>query len=86
MNYTINILKIIFLYVILNFSVGAQEKKVYTFAYEIYDIRFCYLTPDPFLCKKCILNDMQIARIIIFKEDEIIRINSCIPYKKKYLW
>jgi hypothetical protein len=77
-------LKIIFLYVILNFSLDCQDKeKVYTFAYEIYDIRFCHLTPEPFLCKKCLLNDMQIGRIIIFRENEIIRINACVPYKKK---
>jgi hypothetical protein len=71
----------------MNFSLLSIEKdKVYTFVYEIYDLRYCYLAPNPFLCKKCLLNDMQIGQKIIFKEKEILRINTCVPYKKKYLW
>ncbi|GIX40989.1 MAG: hypothetical protein KatS3mg129_0722 [Leptospiraceae bacterium] len=74
------------IFYIKNSLIAKEKKRVYTFVYEIYDIRFCHLTPDPFLCKKCLLNDMQIGRKIIFKENEIIRINTCIPYKRKYLW
>ncbi len=89
-------MKIIFLFIFYNFlvlnTVEGQTKEnhstelIYTFVYEIYDIRFCHLTPNPFLCEKCIKMDMQIGKKIIFREKEIIRIHTCIPYKKKYLY
>lgn len=37
--------------------------------YEIYDVRFCHLTPDPYLCKKCLSKGMQIARVLEFLPD-----------------
>ncbi len=84
-------MKTFFLLIILFFlqtlkSENKEYDKEYTFVYEIYDIRFCYLTPDPFLCKKCLKKDEQIARKISFdKQGRPYRENLCLPYKKKYL-
>ncbi len=86
-------MKRIFFILILFFSISMPskeqifQKKEFIFAYEIYDIRYCFLVPDPFLCETCLKKDMQIGRKIVFYENgEIYRENLCIPYRRKYIY
>lgn len=37
--------------------------------YDLIDPEYCFLTPSPFLCKRCLLNGMQIARVLRFDEE-----------------
>lgn len=54
--------------------------------YEVYDRRFCFLTPDPFLCKECLRQDMQFVRLLRFQEDgSLERIYGCLPYRRPYV-
>lgn len=54
--------------------------------YDLYDPRFCYLTPRPFLCERCIQAGEQFVQRIEFEADgRPVRTYACRPYRRKYL-
>ncbi len=56
-------------------------------AYEIYDSRFCYLTPAQFVCEKCIARGEQIVQLLSFESDgRPVRTYECRPYAKPFLY
>ncbi|MCB1138990.1 MAG: hypothetical protein KDK23_09555 [Leptospiraceae bacterium] len=56
-------------------------------AYEIWDARYCELTPRPFLCRKCILADQQFVRILTFESDgRPVRKYACKAFDHPYLY
>ncbi|MCB1169549.1 MAG: hypothetical protein KDK25_04410 [Leptospiraceae bacterium] len=56
-------------------------------AYEIWDARYCELTPRPFLCRKCILSDRQFVRILTFEKDgRPVRNYACRSFEEPYLY
>jgi hypothetical protein len=55
-------------------------------AYELYDARFCNLTPMPFLCEGCLLQGRRFARFLSFDlEGRPYREYGCIDYIRPYL-
>lgn len=53
--------------------------------YQVLDLRFCFLTPDQFLCKKCIENDMQFVRLLHFDEaGRPLRFYGCRRWQNRY--
>ncbi|MBW7857085.1 MAG: hypothetical protein H3C43_02005 [Leptonema sp. (in: Bacteria)] len=55
-------------------------------SYRILDKRFCSLTPDRFLCEKCIENDMIFVRLLRFdSEGRPSRYYGCMPWQRPYL-
>lgn len=67
------------------FSFPAVAEK-YVRPYDLIDSRFCYLTPQPFLCKKCLGREEQFVQILRFESDgRPVRTYACRPYKRKYL-
>ncbi len=54
--------------------------------YEIYDARFCELTPRPFLCGACLKKGEQFVQILKFEDDgRPVRTYACRPWEIKYL-
>ena len=64
-----------------------KEGETLVQAYEIWDARYCELTPKPFLCSRCIRSDRQFVRIIDFAGDgPPYRSYECRAFKKPYLY
>lgn len=54
--------------------------------YEIYDARFCELTPRPFLCAACLKKGEQFVQILEFEDDgRPVRTYACRAWERKYL-
>ncbi|MEQ9365989.1 MAG: hypothetical protein RIF32_17230 [Leptospirales bacterium] len=54
--------------------------------YDLYDPRFCYLTPRPFLCETCLKSGRQFVQRVSFEDDgRPVRNYACRSYKRKYL-
>lgn len=54
--------------------------------YDIYDTRFCFLTPQPFLCEKCLSNKKQLVQILTFEADgRPVRTYECKAFQNPYL-
>lgn len=48
--------------------------------YEVYDPRFCHLTPEPFLCRDCLKRGLQLAQVLTFEPDgRPVRRYLCVP-------
>ncbi|MCR9143098.1 MAG: hypothetical protein NXI24_12665 [bacterium] len=64
---------------------GADEGTVVR-PYDLYDPRFCYLTPRPFLCERCLKSGQQFVQRLSFEADgRPVRNYGCRPYARKYL-
>lgn len=54
--------------------------------YEIYDPYYCFLTPRPFICRKCLNKNQRLVRITTFgKNGKPFRSYVCKPWEQKYL-
>ena len=54
--------------------------------YEVLDVRYCSITPSPFVCADCQARDMQFARFIKFADGgRPERIYGCLPFSNPYL-
>ena len=53
--------------------------------YEIYEERLCFLTPRPFICKKCIKNKQRFVQILKFDYDGPERRYECREWKRPFL-
>ncbi len=54
--------------------------------YDLYDPRFCWLTPRPFLCEKCLRQDRQFVQVLTFSEEGVpVRSYRCLEWNRKYL-
>ncbi len=53
-----------------------KEGQTIVQAYEIWDAYYCRLTPQPFLCRQCILDDQQFV--------QIIRLDAGLPPERSY--
>jgi hypothetical protein len=63
-----------------------EAGRSYLQRYEIFDVRFCHLTPDPFLCERCLRSDMQFVRLLRFNEEgRPERIYGCRPFLRPYV-
>lgn len=64
-----------------------KENETIVQAYEIWDARYCELTPKPFLCARCIRSDQQFVRIIsLAKDASPFRQYECRPFTRPYLY
>lgn len=54
--------------------------------YELYDPRFCSLTPRPFLCEECLKQQKRFAQFLSFDRDgRPLREYGCLDWKRPYL-
>jgi len=51
--------------------------------YDIIDPRFCYLTPQPFVCEKCLRNGQEFARFLQLKDGILHRSYACYQRGRK---
>lgn len=64
---------------------GSEDQRIIQ-PYEIYDARYCHITPRPFICERCLANGDQFVRILEFLEDgRPQRTYACLPYAEPYL-
>ncbi len=62
-----------------------QAAKTYTQVYQVRDPRFCFLTPRPFICKRCLRAGKRFARFLSFDEDgRPTRKYGCVIEKKNF--
>ena len=48
--------------------------------YQVLDARYCNLTPQPFLCRKCLARGLRLAQFLYFEEDgRPYREYRCVP-------
>ncbi|MCB1316756.1 MAG: hypothetical protein KDK27_12410 [Leptospiraceae bacterium] len=54
--------------------------------YDITDPRFCWITPQPFACQRCLQDGQQFVQILEFESDgRPIRSYACRAWERPYL-
>lgn len=70
----------------MGLAAAASEREIVR-PYDLYDPRFCHLTPRPFICERCLKADQQFVQRLRFDPEDgrPIRSYGCRPYAQRYL-
>lgn len=65
---------------------GYDAEKRYERPYDLSDPEFCWLTPRPFLCRRCLERDSQFVQILEFDDaGRPTRTYVCRDWQRRYL-